>query len=284
MPKTARSLADKILDYIYADPIGFAKKLTLMAWGWKELDAWQMKVLASSNRHLMLLCSRQSGKSSILAVKAFIKALTVPDALILIIAEQRQSNEDMRKVKELSRAFDEWLRDTYAGEVRFTPISDNITSIEWSNGARIVALPANEKVRGFSAPTMVIMDEAAYQPDETFVAVDPMMTVSQGQMILASTPSGTNGFFATEFRNPRYEMIRVPWTECPRIKPDEIAIKRELYGEAYVKQEYETIFLDDIQALFTERSLRESIDDEEDILAEEISAFEKTLPMEAELI
>jgi hypothetical protein len=284
MPKTPKSLADKILDYIYADPIGFAKKLTLMAWDWKELDPWQMKVLASNNKHLMLLCSRQSGKSSILAVKAFIKALTVPDALILVIAEQRQSNEDMRKVKELSRAFDEWLRDTYNGEVRFSPISDNITSIEWSNGARIVALPANEKVRGFSAPTMVIMDEAAYQPDETFVAVDPMMTVSQGQMILASTPSGTNGFFATEYRNPRYELIKVSWEECPRIKAEEIAIKRELYGEAYVKQEYECHFLDDIQALFTERSLRESIDDDEDVFESEIKAFEKTLPMEVELV
>lgn len=284
MPKTPRSLADKILDYIDAEPIEFAKKLTWMTWGWATLDPWQMEVLISKNKHLMLLCSRQSGKSSILAVKSFIKALTTPDALILIIAEQRQSNEDMRKVKELARSFDEWLKETYAGEVRFTPISDNITSIEWSNGARIVALPANEKVRGFSAPTMVIMDEAAYQPDETFVAVDPMMTVSQGQLVLASTPSGTNGFFATEFKNPRYEMVRVSWQDCPRIKPEEIALKRELYGEAYVKQEYETIFLDDIQALFTERSLRESIDEDEEVFDTEIKAFEKTLPMEAELV
>ncbi len=286
MPKKPRSLADKILDYIDSDPIGFAKTLTLEAWDWKEIEPWQMKILASNSHHLFINVSRQLGKSSILAVKAFIKALTVPDALILFVAEQRQSNEDMIKVREITRAFDKWLREHYNDEVRFVPVSNNITSIEYTNGSRIIALPANEKIRGFSAPTMVVIDEASRVPDEVFVAVDPMLTFTNGQLILASTPFGNQGFYFTESKNPRYEQIKVPYTESARglSKEGEIKLKRELYGEAYVRQEYECKFLDDIQALFTERSLRESVDESEDVFDTEIKAFEKTLPMEAELV
>ena len=245
---------------------------------WKNIDPWQRRLLTCWDRYIILNCSRQSGKSSSLMVKAFWKALTTEDAIILIIAEQRQSNEDMRKVKNLVKSYDKWLSERHGGKWRLTPTTDNVTSVEFANGARIIALPSNEKVRGYSAPTMVILDEAAYQDDQVFVSVDPMLEVSNGQLILASTPKGNQGFFATEWKtNPRYTRFEVPWWDCPRISKESIERKRLIYGDAYVDQEYCCKFLDDASALFTEASLAGSIDENESIMEDQAKAFQEIM-------
>jgi len=254
------------------------------AWGWQKSDPWQRRLLKCQDRFIILNCSRQSGKSSTLAVKAVHKALTTPKALILFVAEQRQSNEDLRKCREIVSAYDEYLREKYDNKMLCQAITDNITSIEFDIGSRIIALPGNEKVRGYSAPTMVILDEASYLKDEVFVGIDPMLEVSQGQLILASTPNGTSGFFHTEWTNPRYTQFQIRWNECPRIDPESIRRKRLIYGEAYVKQEYETEFLDDISSLFSERALLKSMDETEAPFTEDMANIHKVLQGEVELI
>ncbi|HKT21229.1 MAG TPA: terminase family protein [Nitrososphaerales archaeon] len=270
---------------VLADPEMFASRVTLEAWHWKNIDPWQREVLTFGGRYGILDTSRQSGKSSILAVKAFYTALTTENALVLLIAEQRQSNEDLRKVRELVRGYDRYLRRKYGGALTCNLLTENLTSLEFANHSRIIALPANEKVRGFSAPNLVVIDEAGWVDDEVFVAIDPMMEVSQGQLIIASTPNGTSGFYYREWSNPRYTLrLKVPWHACPRISKESIASKREIYGEAYVKQEYECEFLDDISALFTEQSLRESIDEDQDVLSDQMAKIQGQLQGEAELI
>ena len=263
----------------------FAARVTLESWRWKNIDPWQRETLTYDGRYGILDTSRQSGKSSILAVKALWVALTVENALVLLIAEQRQSNEDLRKVRELVRGYDKYLRRKYGGKLTCDLLTENLTSLEFANHSRIVALPANEKVRGFSAPTLVVIDEAGWVDDEVFVAIDPMMEVSQGQLLIASTPNGTSGFYYREWNNPRYKLRkRVPWWECPRISKESIEQKRMLYGEAYVKQEYECEFLDDISALFTENALKESIDENEDVLSDQMQSIQKEIQGEVELI
>ena len=263
----------------------FSAKISWLAWQWRNIDPWQRQVLLSKDRYMILNCSRQSGKSSILMLKAFQKALTTPNALILVIAEQRQSNEDLRKVNELTKAYDSYLKRRYEGRLALGLLKDNITSLEYENNARIVALPGNEKVRGYSAPTMVILDEADYVDKDVFIAIDPMMEVSQGQLILASTPNGTMGLMHQEWGNPRYTArFRIPWQQCPRISKESIESKRLMYGESYVKQEYETDFLDDVAALFTERSLYESMDPDQEVFSEEMQGIQRAVTGEAELI
>ena len=262
----------------------WAARVVLNAWGWKNIDGWEREYLRCHDRFMIVNASRQSGKSSISAVKTLHTMLTVQDALVLIVAEQRQSNEDIRKVRELIRAYDKYLRKKYDNKLTLVPVSDNITSIELANGSRVIGLPGNEKVRGYSAPTMVIIDEAAYLSDEVFIGIDPMLEVSQGQLILASTPNGTGGFFAHEWHNPRYTRFEIPWTKCPRISPESIESKRIGIGEAYVKQEYECVFLDELSALFTEDSLRASMDDTENVFANSMEEIQRAITGEAQLI
>jgi hypothetical protein len=263
----------------------FAARLTLLAWKWSNLDPWQRELLKTQERYVICCATRQGGKSATLAVKAFHQMVLHENSLVLFVAEQRQSNEDLRKVKELGRAYDKYLRKRYGGALTCGLVSDNITSIELANGSRAIALPGNEKVRGYSAPDMVVMDEAAYTDDEVFIAIDPMMEVGKGQLILASTPAGTGGFFAKEWNNPRYTTrFRVPWTECPRISPESIQEKRMLYGDPYVRQEYECTFNDELIALFSEKELQASVDEEEEVFEAELSGINKELHGEIELV
>jgi len=281
MAHTPEELEGKLLSNVEL----FSAKISWLAWGWRNIDPWQRQVLLTKDRYMILNCSRQSGKSSILMLKAFQKALTTPNALILIIAEQRQSNEDLRKIDELVKAYDSYLRRRYEGRLVLSLLKDNVTSKEFENNARIVALPGNEKIRGYSAPTIVIIDEAGYVDDNVFIAVDPMMEVSQGQLILASTPNGTSGFYPQEWGNPRYTArFQVPWQQCPRISKESIESKRLMYGESYVRQEYETRFLDDVAALFTEKSLYESMDPDQEVFSEEMQGIQRAVTGDAELI
>jgi hypothetical protein len=279
-----RSPAER--EAVIADNIElFTARLTLRAWGWKNIDGWQREVLRCKDRYIHITASRQSGKSSIMACKVFHTLLTEPDALVLIVAEQRQSNEDMRKVKELARAYDKILREKYSNELTLTPVSENITSLELPNGARCIALPGNEKVRGYSKPRIVWMDEDAFLEDEVFIGIDPMLEVSpDSQLVLSSTPNGTRGHFYHESKNARYRKFRVTWRDCPRISPESIEAKRLTIGEAYVKQEFECEYIDELTSLFDEASLHASMDESEAVFAEDMKAIEQAIRGEAELI
>src|SRR5207244_12905502 len=65
-----------------------------------------------------------------------------------------------------------------------------------SNNSRVVSLPGDPKtIRGYSAPALIVIDEAALVDDAVFNAVRPMLAVSQGTLMLLSTPSGRRGQF-----------------------------------------------------------------------------------------
>lgn len=60
-------------------------------------DPWQREVLRSDAQRLLLLCSRQSGKSTTTAVRALHEAIYRPPALVLLLSPTlRQSSELFR--------------------------------------------------------------------------------------------------------------------------------------------------------------------------------------------
>lgn len=148
---------------------------------------WQDAALVPGIDRLMLLTARQSGKSTVVAGKAIHKAKHVPGSLSLIVCPtQDQSKELMKKIE----AFMLNDRDLPA------MTHDATFEKEFVNGSRIVALPGSERsVRGYSGPSMIIVDEAARVLDETYLALRPMMTGAQTELVLMSTPFGKRGFF-----------------------------------------------------------------------------------------
>lgn len=208
-----------------------------------SLDDWQGEYLECASPRRLLNCTRQGGKSTVSAVDALHDALSVPGALVLIIApSERQSLETFRKVAE----FYNRLGHSVPAD------SERKLGMELLNGSRIEGLPGSEKtIRGFSAPRRVIVDEASRVEDLTFTAVLPMLATGGGAMDLLSTPCGKRGFFyeaATGASN--WRRWTVPATEVPRITPQFLEEQRRLMGERFFRQEFMCEFLDTDDAVF----------------------------------
>jgi hypothetical protein len=80
--------AHPLLDRLRQDP---ARILTL---GGMRADPWQNEVMRSAASRILLLCSRQSGKSTVAAALALAAALLQPRSLVLLLSPtERQSGE-----------------------------------------------------------------------------------------------------------------------------------------------------------------------------------------------
>jgi hypothetical protein len=207
-------------------------------------DPWQHNVLTSNAQRIILLCSRQSGKSTVTSILATHRAVAVPGSLVLLLAPAlRQSQELFRKVKTIYAA----LGSTVPAVV------ENALSLELANGSRIVTLPGKEAtIRGFSAPDLVIEDESARVPDELHQAVRPMLAVSAGRLILLSSPFGRRGHFYETWEHTGDDWLRVKVTaeQCPRISLQWLAAERASIGDWWFDQEYLCQFKDAADAYF----------------------------------
>src|SRR5260370_21676685 len=68
-------------------------------------DRWQTEVLQTKRTQILLLCSRQVGKTLVAAALALRTALLEAPALVLILTpSERQSGEFMRRIKDLHEA------------------------------------------------------------------------------------------------------------------------------------------------------------------------------------
>ena len=139
-------------------------------------DAAQERVLASERQRGILNCTRQWGKSTVTAAKAVHQAHTVDESLTLVVSPSaRQSGEFVRKAAAFARRLG----------VRPKGDGDNDMSLEFPNGARLVGLPGNEAtIRGFSAVSLLLVDEASRVSDELYMAIRPMLAVSGGSLWL----------------------------------------------------------------------------------------------------
>jgi len=64
-------------------------------------DAWQVRLLRSRAERTLLLCSRQSGKSTVTAAMALHEVVFHPKSLVLLLSPSlRQSQELFRKVTD----------------------------------------------------------------------------------------------------------------------------------------------------------------------------------------
>ena len=110
----------------------------------------------------------------------------------------------------------------------------------------MVALPGSEAtIRGYSAAALIIEDEAARVPDNLYRAVRPMLAVTDGRLILMSTPYGKRGHFYEEweFGKKLWEQVRITADNCPRITPAFLAGERASLGDLWFRQEYFGEFL-----------------------------------------
>lgn len=196
-------------DWFCRDRLGFAP------------DEWQSRLLRSRARQVILNMGRQVGKSTIVAALALHTALYWPGGLILVIApSQRQSRELFIKVHG-------FLQRLEPPEVLD---EETKLSLMLGNGSRVVVLPGDNPrtVRGYSAPELIIEDEAAFVADDTYDALLPMLAAtSTGRIVLMSTPYVASGHFYTIWHNADgWEKYEMPTSKCPRVDPEWLQQRR----------------------------------------------------------
>lgn len=225
-------------------PVAFARERL----GWNP-DPWQVRVLETERKRVLLNCTRQAGKTSVTAVAALHTAIFNPRSLTLVFSKsQRQSTELVAKIAHHLATMDR------------PPATDGEAKKEivLRNGSRIVSLPGDgATTRGFSAPTFIVEDEAGFVLDELYEAILPMLARSNGRLWLLSTPNGRRGHFYTAWSSAsdRWHRERVTAHDVPHITADYLADMREELGPYRFKQEFECQFVEANQQFFSDAAI-----------------------------
>jgi hypothetical protein len=207
-----------------------------------EPDQWQVEVLKSDAKRILLNCGRQVGKSTVVSAIALHRAMFFEDTLVLAVApSERQAKVTFAKIARFYAAAGGSISATSARKL----------GIEFENGSQIEALPSNaDTVRGFS-PDLIILDEAPYMENELYEALRPSLAATGGELIAVGTPNGRQGWFYDAWIEGEWERYRIPSVDCPRISEEFLASERKALPEYKFRQEYECSFEETRDALIS---------------------------------
>lgn len=217
-------------------------------------DPWQQRALRSPSKRQLYLASRQSGKSSVAAIKGLHTAMYRPGSLVLLVSPSLpQSQEIFRKCLVAYRD----LRRPQG------VAAESALRLELGNGSRIISLPGSENTSvGYSADLLII-DEAARTPSALVEAMLPTVAATGGTIVALTSPKGARGWFyglwASEGVEDVWETYRVTADESSRITEETLEEARMTGGERHVQQEYYCSFLADEEAFFDPEDLERSL-------------------------
>jgi hypothetical protein len=248
-PMVAEPLLDDLA--LALDPVRLSRRIGI------EPDPWQAKYLRSTARQQILLCSRQSGKSTTTAIRAIHRAVYQPGSPILCLSPtQRQSGELFRKIRSGLVAL---------GRAAPRLIEESATHLSLANDSRVLCLPGSEAtVRGYSGVKLLLVDEASRVEDALYHAVRPMLAVSQGEIVLLSTPFGKRGFFYDVWTEggEDWERLKMTAYDCPRIPEAWLEREREQIGDWWFQQEYLCEFIDTEDQFFSTEDVMAALSDD----------------------
>lgn len=231
-------------------PSAFAERLL-------SFSMWDFQAeFADGEGWRALRCGRQVGKSRTLAALALHAASTTPDATVLVVAPvQRQSSELFSQVKKE-------IADSPIPAEAWGVDRETRTLLGFSNGARIVCLPAGSdgrNIRAFTAD-LVIVDEAAFVPMAVFEdALEPMLATTDGDLVLASTPFGTRGYFYEACHDAAFEEHYAPMRASPLVDEEFIERQRERKSAMSFSQEVLGEFVEDADGLIPRSHITASV-------------------------
>jgi hypothetical protein len=141
---------------------------------------------------------------------------------------------------------------------------DTKLSIKLDNNSRVVSLPGSEgTIRGYSSVELLLVDEAARVPEDTYYAVKPMLAVSRGRMLALSTPFGKRGWFFKEFSGGEgWQRHSIKATDCPRISHEFLEEERRSMPNAIFQAEYMCDFSEALDNVFTYEQVSGAVSDE----------------------
>lgn len=198
-----------------------------------EPRQFQRDLLLSTSSHVVLMASRQLGKSTAVACvawDAFLRGLVV----VVITPTEKQAKEFLLRVKEFRDA------DPFAPlDIQFLKTEVSAAS----HKGRILAMPATDSARGFTAD-LLALDECALISDDDIAAVLPMRKKVTGRLLVTSTPMWKEGDFYRWWTEPNdFQKILGHFRDCDDPELIEaIEKERDVISAARFAREYDCIF------------------------------------------
>ena len=220
---------------------------------------YQAEYVASPSKRIVLCWGRQTGKTKTTAVKAIHFGFVNEGATILSVSHSLRQSTLLLKI---ASGFLESSPVAISGVESLT-----LTRIELNNGSRILALPCTEKgIRGYTAD-LIVCDEAAFMPEEVILRVlFPMLSTTEGTLILLSTPWGRDHIFYRAFNNPDYAVFHVSALDSPLVSEELLEEQRKELSEEAFKMEWLAEFAEPATCFFPQDLIRGCVDPELQLL------------------
>jgi hypothetical protein len=207
----------------------------------------QRKILTSSSNRICVAAGRKWGKTYMLGCYVLWFALnrTKEKARVGIFTSSwEQVHVFMDTLRELIDLIDPDLKRT----IKITENRGTQMNIE---GCEIIARSATKTSRSIRGHgfDLLIIDEAAFIPNEMMAAIRPTRIFTKAKEFLCSTTMGHNHFFKA-FNSKVYESYKLKTIDNKYVDKEEVEKERELLTDAEFRQEYEAEFIDDRYSVF----------------------------------
>ena len=205
------------------DPVGTFRS----AFG-QEPFGYQVDYLTAT-ADVVVLKGRQTGFTQAASALAIAVARSKPGALAAVISPSlRQSSEVAVRARIGLWELGEKL------------VQDSVSLLRLSNGSRVLSLPGSARgIRGYACDLLVV-DEAAFVDDNTWIAARPMVAAAHGRLVVQSTCGAPVGFFHELATDPPEGWMKfiVPSSDAPSISAAFLAREQAEMSPSLFAQEY----------------------------------------------
>lgn len=212
-----------------------------------KLFKWQKEFIKScfENNYVIVLSSRQIGKSTAVAYFSVLYSILHPSSIILLISPSlRQSLLLHKKVLEIfhsTNIFEQYIAHEQA------------TKIETITKSTIVSLPNSpHTIRGYSAD-VVIVDEANFIDEEILseIIMPMLATKKSGKLILISTPYTKDHIFYQFLQSEKFIKHIYTYEASPLITKEFIEMQQKILPKWVFEQEYLAQYPNKLENLFS---------------------------------
>lgn len=203
------------------DPIYFMKKYCMIQHPVRgkipfQLYPYQETTLTDFDvhRYNIVLKSRQTGISTLVAGFSLWKMLFNSDFNVLIIATRQEVAKNLvTKVRVMNDYLPSWLKQETE--------EDNRLSLRYTNGSQIKAIASGGDAGRSEALSLLVFDEAAFIDRIDDIWISSQSTLSTGgSAIVLSTPNGVGNFFhrtwaEAEAGKNKFNTIKLHWSVHP---------------------------------------------------------------------
>lgn len=239
----------------------------------RPLTDWQARALDLRSAITCIVAGRGMGKSRSLAVLAAWYAFRRRSQAVLVVSASEASAR--RLLAE--------VRGIAATEpLRGSVVDEQAALVRLTNGSAIRSVPSSERTIRGNVCDLLLVDEAAFVPDELlYGAAYPTTAAREGRIVLASSAGVAAGAFydeatrgetgAPQRRTHRWVARAAGGSEdAPWITPSVVERDRESLGELRFRAEYMATFASGADSLFSREALDRAT---ADYLPDELAAM-----------